>query len=514
MRSSRRIIRTTRTILPLSVLLCLHAIGAVDVSYHPAPSAGDADIQHLIDDLDHDDFSVREKAQRDLIVRGAPIVSLLEARLTQTPTESAEFRERLERVLSAIELASCANLDAAAAEAPAHYIAPDRAVEEKLKTTKVTFEFVNVKLEDALEFLHRRTHVLIWADPSQQEQLVNLRVTDLSADLAFAWVARLCNLETIVRGKVLIVIDAKKAGQLHLQRKRIVLPVPAGYSAWSEAQTYVLVRMLEKAALEPTTVAAGRFTLETCDTAIRNVEHALAGLSSAERASPPRFMSEFQALNASMSKPAPAFQKGGSLETFLQQLEFPCAIDPAVAMTVPSDASAKNMSGFTLVDYLCADLDLAPEIRVNGAVASVQLSPAISVGPYTACGCLLDLRPAFDAGITERQVLEAVQQIVKDSNAYANGAEILGVANGFLFASLDPWTARRAAAFVQDCAAAKKLDGLPPLPMFLRGKVSAVKRAAGLPADLCIHCKAGAPTGIKRAPFTPARPRTSAALAP
>jgi len=78
-------------------------------------------------------------------------------------------------------------------------------VEVQLKT-RVTFEFVDLTLEDACEELRAMTGLQTSIDEKLDATIpINLRVTDMDASLAFEWVMRLCDYEwRVENGRVFI----------------------------------------------------------------------------------------------------------------------------------------------------------------------------------------------------------------------------------------------------------------------------------------------------------------------
>lgn len=70
-------------------------------------------------------------------------------------------------------------------------------VRQKLADTKLTFEFVDTPLSEALAFLQARTRVPIKLEAGRQEAqtAVSLKVTDMKAELAIEWLAKLAGME-------------------------------------------------------------------------------------------------------------------------------------------------------------------------------------------------------------------------------------------------------------------------------------------------------------------------------
>lgn len=73
-------------------------------------------------------------------------------------------------------------------------------IKKKLQR-KVTFEFVDTPLADAIEFLRQLTNVTIVIDPKVMEKKpapINLRVTDMQMDAALQWILKLAELDYMV----------------------------------------------------------------------------------------------------------------------------------------------------------------------------------------------------------------------------------------------------------------------------------------------------------------------------
>lgn len=78
------------------------------------------------------------------------------------------------------------------------------AVRRKLQR-KVSFEFVDTPLEDAGAFLSSLTQVGVVVDREVKDVPINLRVTDMSLDLALEWVCKLADAKlTFANGSLLI----------------------------------------------------------------------------------------------------------------------------------------------------------------------------------------------------------------------------------------------------------------------------------------------------------------------
>jgi len=73
---------------------------------------------------------------------------------------------------------------------------------------KVTFEFVDTPLEEAIAFLRSLANVTMIVDPkvtAAGAPTINLRVTDMSLDLALEWILRLADLEYALRDNAIFI---------------------------------------------------------------------------------------------------------------------------------------------------------------------------------------------------------------------------------------------------------------------------------------------------------------------
>ena len=85
----------------------------------------------------------------------------------------------------------------------------EETAEEKIKkalTRKVSFEFVDTPLTDALDFIRRLSNVAIVVHPKiiadgKDKTTINLRVTDMNMDLALEWILKLAELDYKIRNQ-------------------------------------------------------------------------------------------------------------------------------------------------------------------------------------------------------------------------------------------------------------------------------------------------------------------------
>ena|SRR5205809_2475308 len=83
---------------------------------------------------------------------------------------------------------------------------------KKQMQQKVSFEFVDTPLADAVKLISEKTKVAISIDPAvlkNSPPQINLRVTDMNADLALEWILKLAELEYAVGEKGISVSKPK-----------------------------------------------------------------------------------------------------------------------------------------------------------------------------------------------------------------------------------------------------------------------------------------------------------------
>ncbi|MFW6164050.1 MAG: tetratricopeptide repeat protein [Planctomycetota bacterium] len=96
----------------------------------------------------------------------------------------------------------------------------ERAIREKLRTQKVTFDFVETPLPDVLAFISSLTDTTIILDPDAVQgpaPAITLRVSDMSLERALNWICRLANLKYSLKNEALYVAHPDKL------RDRVVL---------------------------------------------------------------------------------------------------------------------------------------------------------------------------------------------------------------------------------------------------------------------------------------------------
>jgi type II secretory pathway component HofQ len=89
-----------------------------------------------------------------------------------------------------------------------------KAIRTKLEQ-KVSFDFVDVPLEDVVQFLRHLTDLTIVLDPKAVEsgdpKPITLRVTEMPLGRALDWIVRLADLKYVLRDNAVFITDAANA---------------------------------------------------------------------------------------------------------------------------------------------------------------------------------------------------------------------------------------------------------------------------------------------------------------
>jgi hypothetical protein len=123
----------------------------------------------------------------------------------------------------------------------------DKTIEEKLKR-KVSFEFVDTPLQDAIAFIRSLTNITIVVDPkvlASQPAPISLRVTDMQLDLALEWICRLAAIKATPLDNVLYLAPVGQQAPEWMPAFEQQLTAPA-----EEWQAELAKRMSRKVAFE------------------------------------------------------------------------------------------------------------------------------------------------------------------------------------------------------------------------------------------------------------------------
>jgi uncharacterized membrane protein len=136
------------------------------------------------------DFNIRENASKAIAALGRDALPKIEAAIKSKI--DAEARERLARIINSF------------ARATFDDVAPEVSKLLDRDPRKITFEFVETTLQDAVLFLGTLSKNLkVTCDAKVMNILVTLRVSDMPIGTALRWVARLSGTRIVIEGETL-----------------------------------------------------------------------------------------------------------------------------------------------------------------------------------------------------------------------------------------------------------------------------------------------------------------------
>jgi hypothetical protein len=426
-----------------------------DEKKDPAPVAttsglSDDEKKHvdaLIKQMDSDDFAMRADAQQKLFVMGEKIVPYLNGFLAGKTKLSPEVNISLPKVVDEIVRTArtqriekdLAQLEKAIAEAPAHYFPPSAEVKAKL-AKKVTFEFVDVPLNDAAAWLEKNLNIPFIIDPvlkGTDIPAINLRVTDMAGDLALDWVLRLADLFYVIRKDYVLLTTHDRAAKLCLLAYEIVLPTREGEAPWTFAETELMADILK---IEPVAfykqyendygwhqpepalvkaVAPGKLLVHDDRDARTHYSHFLeifkTGVIDIDLYLSPPTEKLKQALQKEITL---AFGKDATLPDTLSFLntmtKLTIVLDPNANLNATGKLrkdiifDKKPMS--EVLTTICDSFNLAYDLRNN----AIFITDREKVKKNAKLACVaFDLAPALKAGLNEGQLLQSFYQITK-----------------------------------------------------------------------------------------------------
>lgn len=364
-----------------------------------------------------------------------------------------------------------------------------------LKNRKITFEFVDLPLNQALAQIADHSGVRIVMDPlipaSDGMSSVNLRVTDMDCDLAMRWILRLANLEYVALGRTLVVMSPTVANTFYRPEPRdYTLSVDAADKPWTLDETSAFAALVNTWAIDAGHVAKfpGEFYgLQTrpedpppCTVLSAGKIHMADVGSDAEADGCKALIDDF-------TQSAPRAVLPRTMQATLQQLDTPLTLTPPAKRITVVDAVAllnKSTHLSLIVDPGLVKQGLtgvlAPEGWPGKAAtakdALIALCSATKMNltfdqDWVAVGkspdpmqiahpTLLDLRPALKAGVNAQQLTAALAEIASSGFGIAPV-----VIRGRWVAATDPVIARRAMTVVDEAAKSGKIT-IPPLPWY------------------------------------------------
>jgi type II secretory pathway component GspD/PulD (secretin) len=154
--------------------------------------------KQAIREMASEEFATREAASKKIAALGRDAQPLLEETLKES--KDAEVRRRVQAALSPFQARSFATDPPEVAKALDAF------------GKKVTFEFVQTPLADAVVFMDKLLDAKITVDKAVAESSVSLRVKDMTAANALRWIARLGNVRLAVQaGELTLVKPDEKA---------------------------------------------------------------------------------------------------------------------------------------------------------------------------------------------------------------------------------------------------------------------------------------------------------------
>ena len=455
----------------------------------PTPKQGDpaepltaAQLATLVRDIEAGTITEPGVTAARLIRAGLAGKESLEAELKALAKSDDKKNERA-RIIDALTLFQkeqdkqftelCAALDAAPKD-QSLYLAPEPRLLERMQK-KVTFDFVDSSIDESLSFIEKVSSVPIKVDPKVPGAMpngpgVNLRVSDMTCDLALDWVLRLENLEAVKRGSVVIITTPERAARLTRQFRTFQLPVAAGDAAWTLEETKILCEVLAASHCKAT--AAGTISCAGNDAQLASLAQAIKNLTKAHPApTPPEWVAD---MDKKLSKHV-TFEFAD--QTFEDALIFLNSLTKVNIIADPRMAAKGTLK--TPVTLKVADVPLGEALaqlcqlaRVsavyrNQAVFIAETPVALEMELYT-----FDLKPALQSGIPAAKLndtLHAITAAASDNapHAYALRSTYCGI--------MDIWTAGRIATFLAETAKSGKLAEPPPAPWFFKTLKSSIE---------------------------------------
>lgn len=205
------------------------------------------------------EFEIRRQAERALALQGAAAIGTLKQALSRElalgERGDLERIAALRRTLPLLIDGDRARLDA---ERLARFerakrtrtlgaVPIDPVLRERL-TRRITFEHVDKALRDSLRVISAHCGVPIFVDPEVlaslpgNEPVINLRVADMSSELALEWVLRLAELDYVPFEDAVAVV--RKIPASPILPVTLTLPAPQNGPTWDEMELLVVAKAL------------------------------------------------------------------------------------------------------------------------------------------------------------------------------------------------------------------------------------------------------------------------------
>ncbi|MCW8132523.1 MAG: hypothetical protein KIS92_19400 [Planctomycetota bacterium] len=432
-----------------------------------APEGEAARLKEALKDLGSDSFEKREAATEALRKGGRRALAFLTPKAKEEARGAAPDPERQKRLRGLLEDLTRACADAWEAEAAAG-LPPEVRVREKLRR-RIGFELAEQPPAQAFERIGRHCGVRVTQPEAGAFPPISLRVTDMPADLALDWICKLAEARYEVHGGEARVL---KGGAD--RGPSVAFPAPAGEVAWTDAEKRRVGRLLDRlpgASLEPLCIGEALADGGLPANSPGEVRRLLRRLALPRgQIVPGEPTPALDALDAQLAtKIDPTDMEKVRLDVLVSNLHFKTqarlGLDPNLAAqgmplvsgSFPGGTAREALAWICRVQgYACVE-----RVSEDGGHVYVLCTPDRAATVSSAC--VVDLRPALDAGVPQQDLEDGLERLLTEGRL---PAPLHSVVRGRWVGRMDPWTERRAFAWVAACADAKKIAALPPAPWF------------------------------------------------
>jgi len=445
--------------------------------------------------LDSEDYQVRKDANSKLVALGYRCMPSLQAwakRLEDNHELTTALRSEVEQVVEGINSAGEKEglsqremyLDDALAQFNRHpgNLGPrDKHLKLKL-SRRISFEFVDTNVKDALEHVSKYVDVPILIDPAIENGLVpvSLKVQDMSAELALSWINRVADLTMSPCGKVLIIRKAASTPDGNLLEELVFeLPVAQGEEVWTVSETKALGETLPPLSIthdwnsgdDSLSLSTVRFpeagkVAVTCSKPdlLQNLLEAFKNPPVLKAAAP----QWIQAYEAQLDEPRALnfenVQADEVVARLARNFQGELLVDPVLLKEGLPSVSIQAKTAREALVAICAKAH-ASLVYSNGILLMTQKVPM----HLPAAAYVLDLRPAFKLGVNSGELEASLNALFKDVEGnLPQNAGPGTVVRGRWLVRCDPWTASRAAQLLEATVKAGKLASAPPAPWFFK----------------------------------------------
>ncbi len=348
------------------------------------------------------------------------------------------------------------------------YLAPDKKLAERLQR-KVTFDFVDTNMEEAMQFTRQITGIYTAIDPAlaaaKKNEKISLRVTDMNFDLALDWIAQLSGLNSVKRGSVIILTTPERATRLLSRPQSYRLPVVKGEGPWSAKETLEVCELMPAGLISVIVPGEVNVLASDPDQASFNSLIKALELNGVPPAGPPAWMVEAE---RKLARKVTFDFEETTLEDAINFFNSLTKVN--IIMDPPLTAAVKNKALLTLRVKEAPLSDALVQICQIAGVTITCRNDALFLmaAPKNpiATLCVFDLRPALKAGVDLTKLEPALKGIVDDANA--EGLPTGHVIRSFYCGNVDLWTAQRINTVLEEAAKTGKIPKAPPAPWFFK----------------------------------------------